>query len=160
MGDNEFGTLWAQLTGEQMLVAMADGRARMPRHAEPIGLSLREVVRGRVSLRWKPSEQACNSAGQVHGGYLAMVLDDAGAMACVTLADRYRPMLTMSLHIDYLRPVLAGAEYVATGVVVHPGQRRMLADAEITDAQGRRVARASGSFTPNLSFDGNGQPPA
>ncbi|WHT16112.1 PaaI family thioesterase [Crossiella sp. CA-258035] len=158
MGDNEFGTLWAQLTGEQMLVAMADGRARMPRHAEPIGLSLREVVRGRVSLRWKPSEEACNSAGQVHGGYLAMVLDDAGAMACVTLADRYRPMLTMSLHIDYLRPVLAGAEYVATGVVVHPGQRRMLADAEITDAQGRRVARASGSFTPNLSYDGNGQP--
>ncbi|GAA2832150.1 PaaI family thioesterase [Crossiella cryophila] len=155
MGDNEFGALWERSTGEQMLVAMADGRAPLPRHAVPIGLSLREVVRGRVTLRWKPTEDACNSAGQVHGGYLAMVLDDAGAMSCVTLTDRYRPMLTMSLHIDYLRPVLAGVEYVATGVVVHPGKRRMLADAEITDAQGRRVARASGSFTPNLSYNGN-----
>ncbi|MBP2471754.1 uncharacterized protein (TIGR00369 family) [Crossiella equi] len=158
MGDVEFGALWAQSTGEQMLVAMADGRAPMPSHAAPIGLTLREVVRGRVSLRWRPAETCCNSSGVVHGGYLAMVLDDAGAMACATLLDRFRPMLTMSLHIDYLRPVLAGVEYVATGVVVHPGQRRMLADAEITDAQGRRVARASGSFTPNLAYHGNGQP--
>jgi hypothetical protein len=36
---------------------------------------------------------------------------------------------------------------------VHAGNARVLADARITGPEGKLVARASGSFTPNTAFD-------
>jgi len=153
MHSDSFADLWARLSGAELLQEMADGLVAPPPHAIHVGLSISSVGSGQIECAWRPPAEVCNSAGDVHGGYLAMVLDDAAALACTTLGDRYRPMLTLSLNLDFMRTVQAGETYRVAGVVIHPGRRRMIADAEIIDRESRLLARATGSFTPNAAFD-------
>ena len=153
MGGDSFADLWARLSGAELLQEMADGHVPPPPHAVHVGLSISAISDGQIECAWRPPAEVCNSAGDVHGGYLAMVLDDAAALACTTLGERYRPMLTLSLNLDFMRTVQAGETYRVAGVVIHPGRRRMIADAEITDRERRLLARATGSFTPNEAFD-------
>ena len=108
---------------------------------------------GTASFRLTPQEFHYNPIGMVHGGYIAMVLDDTAALSCSTLADRYRPMLTLYLHLDFIRPVAAGDSYALIGEVAHAGATRLVADARIVSAAGKLHARATGSFVPNQAFD-------
>jgi uncharacterized protein (TIGR00369 family) len=153
MTGEAYAGVWARLSGAELLQQVADGHLPVPPHAAQIGLSIARVQPGRVELDWEPTSAVRNLAGDVHGGYLAMVLDDAAGLACASLGERFRPMLTLSLHIDFLRPVRSGVRYTATGVVIHPGRSRLVAEADITGPEGQRLARGSGSFSPNLAFD-------
>jgi uncharacterized protein (TIGR00369 family) len=144
---------WTKLSGLELLQKLADGQGPVPEHARQVGMSIAAAEPGRVELAWRPPRTVGNAAGAIHGGYLAMVLDDAAGLACATMGDRFRPMLTLSLHIDYLRPARPGARYAVAGRVVHAGRTRLVADAEILDGDGRPVARATGSFSPNMAFD-------
>jgi len=152
MSADTFASLWPVLTGEEMR-QMADGRVPMPPHALHAGLAIERVEPGRVALDWRPPAAVSNPAGAVHGGYLAMALDDAAALACASLQDRFRPMLTLNLNLDFLRTVQVGEVYTVTGAVVHSGRRRIVAEAEVTGADGRGHARGTGSFAPNAGFD-------
>jgi uncharacterized protein (TIGR00369 family) len=148
-----FAELWPQLTGVEMLVAIAAGRVPNAPHAVDIGLALAAASPGRVELVWRPPARLANPAGIVHGGYLAMALDDAAGLSCVSLGDRFRPMLTLELRIDYLHAAAPDAEYRALGEVVHAGKTRVLADARVLRPDGQLLARASGTFVPNRKFD-------
>lgn len=54
-------------------------------------------------------------------------------------------MLTSGFNIHMTRPVSAG-ELRAVGQVVHSSGRLILAEAVLTDAEGRQLARGSGTF--------------
>ena len=43
------------------------------------------------------------------------------------------------MHIDYLRPLAIGADYVCTGEVLRIGGRLAVADVSIVDAEGAAV---------------------
>jgi uncharacterized protein (TIGR00369 family) len=107
---------------------------------------------GRVEISWTPPEELCNPGGTVHGGYIALILDNAVCMAGASTGEVFMPMLTLSLNVDYVRPVKAGETHTVVGVCVHPGRTRMLSNATITDADGRLVAQATGSVTANKAF--------
>jgi uncharacterized protein (TIGR00369 family) len=136
-----------------MLAAIAEGRVPQAPHAADIGLAVAAVAPGRVELTWRPPARLANPAGIVHGGYLAMALDDAAGLSCVSLGDRFRPMLTLELRIDYLRAAAPDVVYRAVGEVVHAGKTRVLADARVLDVDGKALARATGTFVPNRNFD-------
>jgi uncharacterized protein (TIGR00369 family) len=153
MTAESFSELWARSTGVEFLLAIAQGRMPPAPHALDIGLTIDAVASGRLELSWRPTPRLTNPAGIVHGGYIAMALDDASGLSCASLGERFRPMLTLDLRIDFVRPVRPGETYRAIGEVVHAGNARVLADARMTGPDGRLVARASGSFTPNTAFD-------
>jgi uncharacterized protein (TIGR00369 family) len=158
VSDDGFAAAWERLSAAELLREMAAGRLPAPEYAERLGFTIRTVQPGRVECDWRPTPHLVNTAGSVHGGYLAMVLDNGGALACASLGEVFRPMLTLSLNLDFLRVVRAAGSYTVTGEVVHAGRTRIVAEAAITDADGRRMARASGSFTPNLTFDPTAAP--
>lgn len=144
---------WRGMSGIELIKALADGRLPRARHAEFVGIHMVDAASGRVELGWQPSPDLVNAQGTVHGGYIAMVLDDACCLAGGTLNDPFVPMVTLSLHVDYLRPVRPGQRYVVTGTVTHAGRRRVVSTATMTDDQGRAVAQASANVSPNRSFD-------
>lgn len=144
--------LWQETDAASFLRAVASGEVPRSPHQEHAGLRIGDVQPGRVELEWTPEPHICNRAGIVHGGYLAIVLDDAAGLAGASLGERFVPMLTMDLRIEYIRPALPGQTYLAVGSVVHAGKTRVIADGRIEDADGRMLARASGSFTPNRAF--------
>ncbi|WP_067899164.1 PaaI family thioesterase [Actinomadura chibensis] len=145
--------LWDTLSGAELLQAMADGRfpeiSDVNRH---IGQVLTGAVPGRVDISWTPSEILCNPGGTVHGGYIAMILDNAVCLAAASTGERFVPMLTLNLNVDYLRAVRADETYTVTGTCVHPGNTRLFSTASVDDADGRPVARASASVVPNKAF--------
>ncbi|TDC57588.1 PaaI family thioesterase [Actinomadura sp. KC345] len=120
--------------------------------SDHIGQAVTSAEPGRLEIAWTPGEKLCNPGGTVHGGYIAMILDNAVCLAASSTCDHFMPMLTLNLNIDYLRGVQAGETYTVTGTCVHPGGTRMVSNAVITDTRGRPLAQASASVIPNKAF--------
>lgn len=76
------------------------------------------------------------NAGQAHGGALATAIDSAAALACSAMLGR--PVATVSLSVDYLRP--AGGDAVEVRATVRRAGRSIaVVDVEVM-AEGRLVA--------------------
>ncbi|HLV71485.1 MAG TPA: PaaI family thioesterase, partial [Vulgatibacteraceae bacterium] len=149
----EAAELWSTLSGAEFIRAMHDMRlAGVNNVADYIGQIITDAEPGRVEISWTPAEKLCNLGGTVHGGYIAMILDNAVCLAASSTCDRFVPMLTLNLNVDYLRAVRAGERYTVTGTCVHPGSTRMVSNAVLADAQGRPVAQASASVVGDKAY--------
>ncbi|MFB4311743.1 PaaI family thioesterase [Actinomadura sp. GTD37] len=149
----EAADLWNTLSGAAFIQAMVD--KRIPEFSDIsdyIGQAVTAAEPGRVDIAWTPGDKLCNPGGTVHGGYIAMILDNAVCMAASSTCEHFMPMLTLNLNVDYLRGVRSGHTYTVTGTCLHPGGTRMVSNALITDARGRPVAQASASVIPNKAF--------
>ncbi|MFF5259111.1 PaaI family thioesterase [Actinomadura viridis] len=141
------------LSGAEFIQALGDGRITEFSHVHThLGQVIRKAEPGRVELGWQPGERLTNPGGAIHGGYIAMILDNAVCMAGSSTLDRFTPMLTLNLNIDFLRGVGVGETYTVVGTCVHPGRTRMVSNAVITDGRGRTVAQASAAVVPNQAF--------
>jgi uncharacterized protein (TIGR00369 family) len=113
----------------------------------PIGrlldLRFQEVQKGRVVVVGHPGEQHYNPIGLVHGGYLSTMLDSAMGCAVHTELEAGVGYSTVSLQLNFVRPVQDGiTELLAEGRVVHLGKRQATAEGSIRDAEGRLYAHA------------------
>jgi uncharacterized protein (TIGR00369 family) len=52
------------------------------------------------------------------------------------------------MKISFLRPAPAGTELTGTGRMLKAGKRLMFAEVEITDADGKLIAKVSGTELP------------
>lgn len=141
------------LSGAELLAELARLGLPWSPHFEHVGLRITAAEPGRVDLAWSPTRHTLNVQGGVAGGYISMVLDDSACMAGVSVVERFRPMLTLNLNIDFLRGADAGIDYAVRAELLHPGRRRMVAQATILDPAGKRVAHCTSSLIPNDSYD-------
>ena len=94
-----------------------------------------------------PSEFMSNSQGRVHGGLVGTDHRRHRAPSrCASSDPSIATSSTVSMHIDYLRPLVIGADYVCTGEVLRIGGRLAVADARIVDAEGQLSVRGSATF--------------
>ncbi len=103
-----------------------------------------EIGEGRAELRMKVRREFFHAAGAVHGSVYFKALDDAAFFAAASLVEDVF-VLTTGFNLHMTRPVSEG-ELVAVGTVVHNSRRLILAEAILTDGDGRQLARGSGSF--------------
>jgi uncharacterized protein (TIGR00369 family) len=148
----DFVEVWQRSSAAEFIRAMADGALASAGHFDHVGLEVVKAEEGRVELAWTPGAHLCNPGGVVHGGYVSIALDDAAGLASASDGERFLPMLTMDLRIEYLRPVLPEVRHTVVGTLVHPGRTRRVADARVEDPEGRLIARAAGSFTFNRAY--------
>jgi uncharacterized protein (TIGR00369 family) len=88
------------------------------------------------------------SAGSpfMYGGAIAMACDSALGGAVWSTLDSDAVAASMDLQVRFLRPVkLDGRKLTVSASVRHSGKTIRVAEAEVHDADGRRVALASGS---------------
>ena len=101
-----------------------------------------------AAFTWVVPEAYCNSAGHLQGGMLAAFADAVlGGVAASELPEDRYPVLA-EMKISILRPAPAGATLRATGRVVKAGRRVLFTEAEITNADGKSIAKASGTALP------------
>jgi uncharacterized protein (TIGR00369 family) len=151
--DAEVADLWNTLSGADFIQAMGDGTVPEISHLNHhLGQAIKKAEPGRVEIEWSPAERLTNPGGIVHGGYIAMILDNAVCLAGSTTCEHFIPMLTLSLNVDYLRGVAAGETYQVVGTCLHSGQTRMVTNALVSDRRGRPVAQASAAVVPNRAF--------
>jgi uncharacterized protein (TIGR00369 family) len=84
-------------------------------------------------------------AGRVHGGVLFTMLDTAMGRAVISRLPTGRGCATLEARMNFFRPVQAG-RVRAEGRTVTLTRRTAYAEGSLLDAEGRLVARASGTF--------------
>jgi uncharacterized protein (TIGR00369 family) len=82
----------------------------------------------------------------VHGGIYATLLDSAAGCAVHSTLEAGVGYTSLDLSVKFLGAVRTSTGPVrATGTVRHRGRRTALADAELTDRDGRLLATAQSS---------------
>ena len=109
--------------------------------AELVGFRPTAVEAGKAVFELQAGPQHRNPMGTLHGGILCDVADAAmGVAYASTLADG-ESFTTLELKINFLRPFRDG-KIIATARVVKAGRTIGLAECDVTDADGRLIARA------------------
>ena len=111
----------------------------------PAHLTAVVMADGRSEATWAPSAEWGNPVGNVHGGYIAVLVDDVAGMALMSLIGSGAP--TVSLQVDYLNPMPLGRTYTAAGKWYAPGRRPRSSTCTCTTptTSWSRGARASSS---------------
>ena len=80
--------------------------------------------------------------GTLHGGIMCDLADAAMGFAYASTLQSDESFTTLELKINFLRPVWK-TRLTASARVVHRGRTVGLVECDVTDAEGRLVARAS-----------------
>jgi len=109
--------------------------------ARLIGFRPTLIEHGKAIFELEAGPQHANPMGTLHGGVLCDVADAAmGVAYASTLADD-ESFTTLELKINFVRPFWSGT-LMATGRVVKAGRTVGLTECDVTDSEGRLVARA------------------
>ncbi|WP_299451857.1 PaaI family thioesterase [uncultured Pigmentiphaga sp.] len=109
-----------------------------------LGAKLVKAEGGRSEVRLDVQAHHCNSWQVCHGGVLMTMLDAAMATAARSLHPEMRGGATVDMTTSFVRP--GEGNLVAYGNCYHRSSTMAFCDAEVRDAGGGLVARASGTF--------------
>ena len=112
-----------------------------PPVAELIGLEVERVEGGETVMTLLAEERHSNPMGTLHGGILCDLADAAMGMAYFSTLDPGESFTTLELKINFLRPFRNGT-LTATARVVKAGRTIGLTECDVTDPEGRLIARA------------------
>jgi uncharacterized protein (TIGR00369 family) len=124
---------------EHPLIAI--GRDSMP-VGKLIGFNLLEAGDGRAVVTLETGPQHANPMGTLHGGILCDIADAAMGIAFNSTLAPTESFTTVELKINFFRPVWK-AELRADGKVVRRGKTVGYVECEVTDENGRAIAKAS-----------------
>jgi len=110
------------------------------------GLCLTAVGEGEATVELPSSKWLSTSAGTIQGGFTAMLAESAMGAAAFSTVEAGTAVASLDLKVNYLRPVFPdGAPIVARARMLHRGRTLAVTTVEITNAEGKQVALATGS---------------
>ncbi|GIW86232.1 MAG: hypothetical protein KatS3mg108_0556 [Isosphaeraceae bacterium] len=118
---------------------------KLPLH-EHLGIETRSVGAGHSHIALRAETHHLRSAGIVHGGVIAALLDACQGMAAASVAPAGHDVLTVQLNVNFIRPVPLGEFVEARGQILHAGRRTAVTRGEVTTSTGNLVAAASATL--------------
>lgn len=109
-----------------------------------LGIELVEMGEGKSRWRLAAGPEHANPMGTMHGGVLCDIGDAALSTAYMSTLETDELFTTIDLTVHFLRPVRTD-RLEAVGRVVHQGGRIGVAESDVTNEDGERVARLSGT---------------
>lgn len=99
---------------------------------------------GHVVIHSVPGLRHYNPIGSVHGGYIAILLDSAMALAVQTTLSKGSGYTTLEFKISFVRGMSKDTGKIRTeGRVLNAGRRAATAEGRITDEKGKLIAHAT-----------------
>ena len=129
-----------KLPGAPPAEQMAGNRAAV------LGWRIVEAFEGRSRMEWTPTPELSNPVGQVHGGYLGLIVDDVCGTAFASLLTEFVVFPTISMQLEFHRPIQIGETVDCRGTVVRIGRRFVVVDAVIHGRDGKLRARGTATF--------------
>ena len=128
--------------------------ARVPPTGILFGARVLEVDRaaGRVRMSFEIDGRFCNPRGTVQGGIVAALLDDAAAFAGIVALGEPGFIASMEIKTSYFAPVPQGTLY-AEGRCLKMGRSSCFLEADLSDGEGKLLARLSSSAVPVRSTE-------
>jgi uncharacterized protein (TIGR00369 family) len=116
--------------------------ASRPAVAELIGFNVEEINGGRAVGCLEAGPQHANPMGTIRGGVLCDLADAAMGMAFASTLAPNESFTTMSLNINFFRPVWQ-ARLRAEAHVVNRGKNMGYVECDVADQDGKQVAKAN-----------------
>lgn len=130
--------------GLTLLRAMAAGEILPPSPMSLLGIEFVSVAEGNITLRRRPVDYRYNPFGPAHGTTVAALFDLALGSAFQSVLPDGRTYTTLDSRISYLRPVALTLEALTVKAkIIDIGEQRMVADAQLADADGQICATAT-----------------
>lgn len=107
-----------------------------------VGARFASVERGSVVIELDAHSGHQHPGGVVQGGIITAIADAAMGVSLMTLQEPEQANVTIELKINFIRPVVEG-RLRAVGRVVSMKRTVLFAEADVLDADGRLVAKAS-----------------
>jgi uncharacterized protein (TIGR00369 family) len=93
------------------------------------------------------AELLLNPMKQIQGGYLCAMLDECMSVACMVASGMTAVAPTLEMKTTFFRPGQPGT-IRGVGKVVRWGRQVAFTEGELFDAEGRTLARATGTAIP------------
>jgi uncharacterized protein (TIGR00369 family) len=130
--------------GVSFLQAILDGTLPGAPIAHTLDFQPTSVKPGTVVFEFTPAEFHYNPIGSVHGGMIATLCDSACGCAVQSMLPAGSYYTSLDLSVKFLRPVTAATgPMTCEATVTHLGGRSALAQARLTDADGKLYAHAT-----------------
>ena len=147
---SEVATDEPQALTDEAILERFRASTRQPTGSQTLGFQLlavrqadREVEVGFTAR----AELLCNPMGQIQGGYVCAMLDECMSVAGMISSGMTHVVPTLEMKTSFLRPALPGA-LRGVGRVVKWGKTVCFTEGELFDAEGRLLAKASGTAIP------------
>jgi uncharacterized protein (TIGR00369 family) len=137
----------AKSSNKSQSIAVHQLRRRLKENStsKQMGFRLVKASRGRVLLRFKVDARHLQVHGVVHGGVLAALADTSGGLATYMACPMGTRVATIEMKINYLEGVERG-NVTSDARVVRIGRHIAVVDCDVTDDEGRLVAKALMTF--------------
>jgi uncharacterized protein (TIGR00369 family) len=113
---------------------------------EVLGLEVLDGDGDSATLVLEADERHLNPHGTVHGGVIATLIDSAMGAAVLREDTGDEAPVTIEMKVTYLEPARPG-QLRAEAAVRRRGKRIIIAEADVTDADGTALAHGIGTFT-------------
>jgi uncharacterized protein (TIGR00369 family) len=121
-----------------------------PTGSQTLGFRMLSVSQARMEVEVAfdaRAELLANPMKQVQGGYLCAMLDECMSVACMVASKMTAVAPTAEMKTSFFRPAMPG-QLKGIGRVVRWGRTLAFTEGEIYDADGRLVAKATGTAVP------------
>ena len=110
-----------------------------------LSMTIREMDIGCAIVDLDVDTEHLQAFGYVHGGVYASAIDTAAFWSAFGELEEGTGITTVDLKVNYLAPVQTG-KLTATGKRIKMGKTLGLAEATVTDSQGRVVAHGTSTL--------------
>jgi uncharacterized protein (TIGR00369 family) len=110
-----------------------------------IGIEPLEFREGYARFRMPVRPEYLQGAGNMQGGLIVALADEAIAHAMVTTLTSEEGLTTIELKSNFLAAVSSG-ELIAEASVFKKGSSLIIGDCLVTDDRGRNICRVSATF--------------
>jgi uncharacterized protein (TIGR00369 family) len=139
--------IWDSTDGLGVMRSLITGDLPAPPIARFCGIAPVEATAGATTWTMPASEWLCAPVqGRLYGGAIAMLAGTAIDGTVQTTLPAGTALAPVDLKVYFLRPVPPdGRDLVARGTVIHRGRSMAVGTSEVFDADGKKVAVATGS---------------
>lgn len=106
---------------------------------------LEEMEKGYASISVVVREEMTNPYKHIHGGMMALVIDESIGWAVLSLEGELN-YTTLNLSVDFLYAIPAGDRMWAKSRVVRAGKKIINVECSVFDAENRILAKASSNL--------------
>ena len=148
--------VFAERSGLAVLRGFISGELPQPPLSRLTGMRVTDAAEGATTTVLPCSKWLSTSAGTVQGGFTAMLAEASLASAVFSTAEAGMATAPLDLKVNFLRPVFPDRrDLTAKSRIVHRGRTLAVAETELTNADGKTVALATGSsmYLPDRPAD-------
>jgi acyl-coenzyme A thioesterase 13 len=108
-------------------------------------LLLENIEKGKAVIKVLVRSEMTNPYGNIHGGMMSLVIDEAIGWAIVSL-EQGNHFTSLTLNVDFLYAIKGGEYLRAEAEVMRVGKRIINVECHVYDMEGKILARANSNL--------------